>query len=366
LDASLADHRRLSLKKKWKGIAGMITIINPVQALHDPDALGPAPNGRDYLDVIARAETLLATINRLGHSVVSAPDHGMAPIEAVHDAGYLAFLRTAFARFSENPNAGPILRSWAFAVRQMNRKPAELIGQAGYYLSGASSPIVAGTWEASVRSADVAVEAAARVLAGAPEAYALCRPSGHHAYADLAGGFCYLNNAAIAARYLEQAGRKPAILDIDVHHGNGTQGIFYRDGGVFFCSVHEDPAVNYPWYAGYADETGEGAGAGCTLNLPLAPGSGNAPWLAAIDQGLAAIDRFGADMLVISLGFDAQAGDPTATLRIDADGFRAAGRAIGRAGRPTVLVQEGGYLVAHLGMHLAAFLDGFLGARAAR
>ncbi len=344
----------------------MITIINPVQAMHDPDALGPMPNGRGYLDVTKRAETLLATINQLGHSVVSAPDHGMAPIAAVHDAGYLEFLRTAFDRFSENPDAGPMLRAWAFAVRQMDRKPGELMGQAGYYLSGASSPIVAGTWAASVASAHVAVEAAARVLAGAAEAYALCRPSGHHAYADLAGGFCYLNNAAIAARYLADAGRKPAILDIDVHHGNGTQGIFYRDGGVFFCSVHEDPSHNYPWYAGYADETGDGAGAGANLNLPLPPGSGNAAWLAAIEQGLGAIDRFGADSLVISLGFDAQAGDPTASLRVDADGFRAGGRAIGRAGRPTVLVQEGGYLVAHLGMHLAAFLDGFLGARAGR
>ncbi len=344
----------------------MITIINPMQALHDPDATGPMPNGRPYLDVTARFETLLATINQLGHSVVSAPDHGIAPIEAVHDAGYLAFLRTAFDRFSENPQAGPILWAWAYAVRQMNRKPDDVMGQAGYYLTGASSPIVAGTWTASVGSAHVAVEASTRVLAGAAEAYALCRPSGHHAYADLAGGFCYLNNAAIAARYLQKAGRKPAILDIDVHHGNGTQGIFYRDAGVFFCSVHENPSVAYPWYAGYADETGEGAGVGTNLNLPLASGSGNAEWTAAIDKGLAAIGRFGADVLVISLGFDAQAGDPTASLRVDADGFRAAGRAIGRAGLPTVLVQEGGYLVAHLGLHLAAFLDGFLGARAAR
>ncbi len=344
----------------------MITIVNPMQALHNPDAIGPMPNGRPYLDVTARFEALLATINQLGHSVVSAPDHGIAPIAAVHDAGYLAFLRTAFNRFSENPQAGPILRAWAYAVRQMNRKPDDVMGQAGYYLSGASSPIVAGTWAASVGSAHVAVEAAVRVLAGAAEAYALCRPSGHHAYADLAGGFCYLNNAAIAARYLENAGRKPAILDIDVHHGNGTQGIFYRDDSVFFCSVHEDPSVAYPWYAGYADEIGEGAGAGTTLNLPLASGSGNVEWTAAIDKGLAAIDRFGADVLVISLGFDAQAGDPTASLQVDGDGFRAAGRAIGRAGLPTVLVQEGGYLVAHLGLHLAAFLDGFLGARAAR
>ena len=341
----------------------MITIASAVHGLHDPDAAGPMPNGRPYLDKTSRAANLLATVHELGHSVAYAPDHGLAPIAAVHDAGYLEFLRTGFDRWQQGGGAGPILRAWAYAVRQMQRKPDDVMGQAGFYLSGASSPLVAGTWQASVASAHVAVEGAARILAGAREAYALCRPSGHHAYADLAGGFCYLNNAAIAAQYFVGAGKRAAILDIDVHHGNGTQGIFYQTDRVFFCSVHEDPRVNYPWYAGYADETGAGAGAGANLNLPVPSGTDNAGWLTAVTRGVEAVLRAEPDVLVISLGFDAAAGDPTASLQVTPDGFHAAGRLIAQAGRPTLLVQEGGYFIERLGGNLHAFLDGFLGAR---
>lgn len=341
----------------------MITIASAVHAQHDPDQFGPMPAGRPYLDKKIRAENLLATIHRLGHSVAHAPDHGMAPIAAVHDAGYLEFLRTGFDRWQEGPGAGPIMRAWAYAVRPMQRCPQEVMGQAGFYLSGASSPLVSGTWAASVASAHVAVEGAARILAGAREAYALCRPSGHHAYADLAGGFCYLNNAAIAAQHFVGAGKRPAILDIDVHHGNGTQGIFYRRADVFFCSVHEDPATTYPYYAGYADETGEGAGAGANYNLPVAPGTGNDGWCAAIARGLDAIATYQPDIVVLSLGFDAAAGDPTASLQVTPEGFHAAGRLVARFGRPTLLVQEGGYRIERLGENLHAFLDGFLGGR---
>ena len=341
----------------------MITIASAVHSLHDPDAAGPMPNGRPYLDMASRAANLLAMVHELGHSVTYAPDHGLVPIAAVHDAGYLEFLRTGFDRWQAEGGSGPILRAWAFALRQMGRRPEAVMGQAGYYLSGASSPLVAGTWQAAVASAHVAVDGAARVLAGAREAYALCRPSGHHAYADLAGGFCYLNNAAIAAQHCVDAGRRVAILDIDVHHGNGTQGIFYRTDQVFFCSVHEDPNATYPWYAGYADETGVGGGGGANLNLPLPPGTGDAGWLAAVARGVAAVGQARAQVLVVSLGFDAAAGDPTANLQVSPDGFQAAGRLIAQAGLPTVLVQEGGYLIERLGGNLHAFLDGFLGAR---
>ena len=338
----------------------MITIITTQHALHDPDALGPMPHGRRYLDVSARAENLLMAIRERNLPTAAAPDHGIAPIAAVHDAGYLKFLSTCFQRWQEGGGEGNVLCAWAYAVRPMLRVPQDVMGQAGYYLSGASSSLVAGTWAAAVASAHVAVEGAARILAGAREAYALCRPSGHHAYADLAGGFCYLNNAAIAARHFATNGLRPAILDIDVHHGNGTQGIFYETDDVFFCSVHEDPAVNYPFYAGYADETGGGPGQGATLNLPLPSGTGDAAWLAAIERGLTAIAFAKSNVLVVSLGFDAADGDPTASLHVTAAGFTAAGRLIAEAGLPTLLVQEGGYLVDALGRNLHAFLDGFL------
>ncbi len=287
----------------------------------------------------------------------------MAPIEAVHDAGYLHFLETAFARWQETPLAGPVVRTFGYAVRQMQRRPDAIIGQAGYYLSGEGAPILAATWHAAKASAHVAVEGAKRVLGGAHEAYALCRPSGHHTYADLAGGFCYLNNAAIAAQVLVDGGAKPAILDVDVHAGNGTQSILYERGDVFFCSVHGDPRGLYPWYAGYPDETGVGRGLGCNLNLPLAAGTENPGYVAAIETGLDAIRKFGATVLIISLGFDAHAGDPTANLAVTAEGFREIGARIGSFGLPTLLVQEGGYIVEKLGDNLTAFLDGFLPAR---
>jgi acetoin utilization deacetylase AcuC-like enzyme len=191
----------------------------------------------------------------------------------------------------------------------------------------------------------------------------MCRPSGHHTYADLAGGFCYLNNAAIAAQVLVSGGAKPAILDVDVHAGNGTQGILYERDDVFFCSVHGDPRELYPWYAGYADETGAGRGAGCNLNLPLPAGTDNAGYVAAVEHGLDAVRKFGASALIVSLGFDAHIGDPTANLAVTGEGFRAIGERIGGFGLPTLLVQEGGYIVEKLGDNLEAFLHGFLPAR---
>jgi acetoin utilization deacetylase AcuC-like enzyme len=341
----------------------MIVITTNAHTAHDPATMAPSPSGRPFYDRAARVDQLLAAVNRLGLPTVPAPDHGMAPIAAVQDAGYLHFLETAFAQCQSTPLAGPAVRAFGYAVRQMQRRPEAIVGQAGYYLSGDTVPLLEGTWQAAKSSAHVAVEGAKRILSGAREAYALCRPSGHHVYADLAGGFCYLNNAAIAAQVLVAGGAKPAVLDVDVHHGNGTQGILYERNDVFFCSVHGDPRWLYPWYAGHEDETGAGKGGGCNLNLPLAPGTGNPGYVAAVQKGLAAIRRFGASVLVISLGFDAHVGDPTANLAVTGEGFRAIGEHIGSLGLPTLLVQEGGYIVEKLADNLTAFLDGFLAAR---
>ena len=342
---------------------GMIVITTSAHVAHDPDTMAPTPGGRPFYDRAARVEQLLVAVSRLGLPTAPAPDHGMASIAAVHDAGYLHFLETAFSRWQATPMAGPAVRPFAYAVRQMQRRPDHIVGQAGYYLSGFTVPVLQGMWHAAKSSAHVAVEGARRILGGAREAYSLCRPSGHHTYADLAGGFCYLNNAAIAAQVLVEGGAKPAILDVDVHHGNGTQGILYERDDVFFCSVHGDPRELYPWYAGYADETGMGRGLGCNLNLPLAAGTGDAGYVAAIETGLASIKRFGASVLIVSLGFDAHAGDPTANLAVTAEGFRTIGQCMGSFGLPTLLVQEGGYIVERLADNLTAFLDGFLAPR---
>ncbi len=338
----------------------MIVITTSAHAAHDPATMAPSPSGRPFYDRAARVDQLLGAVRRLGLPTTPAPDHGMAPIAAIHDAGYLHFLATAFERWQATPLAGPAVRTFGYAVRQMQRLPDAIIGQAGYYLSGETVPLLQGTWQAAKTSAHVAIEAAKRILGGAREAYALCRPSGHHVYADLAGGFCYLNNAAIAAQVLVAGGAKPAVLDVDVHHGNGTQSILYQRDDVFFCSVHGDPRWLYPWYAGYRDETGAARGFGCNLNLPLAPDTENAGYVEAVDAGLSAIRKFGASALIISLGFDAHVGDPTANLAVTGEGFRAIGQHIGNLGLPTLLVQEGGYIVEKLGDNLTAFLEGFL------
>ncbi|MFZ0020642.1 MAG: histone deacetylase family protein [Acetobacteraceae bacterium] len=341
----------------------MIVITTDAHAAHDPATMAPSPSGRPFYDRAARVDQLLSAVRRLGLPTTPAPDHGMTPIAAVHDAGYLHFLETVFARWQATPLAGPAVRAFGYAVRQMQRRPDAVVGQAGYYLSGETVPVLQGTWQAAKTSAHIAIEGANHVLDGAREAYALCRPSGHHVYADLAGGFCYLNNAAIAAQVLVEGGAKPAILDVDVHHGNGTQGILYERDDVFFCSVHGDPRELYPWYAGYPDETGAGKGSGCNLNLPLAAGTQDAGYVEAVETGLAAIRRSGASVLIISLGFDAHVGDPTANLAVTVEGFRMIGQRIGSLGLPTLLVQEGGYIVERLGDNLAAFLEGFLPTR---
>jgi acetoin utilization deacetylase AcuC-like enzyme len=341
----------------------MIVITTEAHAAHDPATMAPSPSGRPFYDRAARVEQLLKAVKRLELPTIVAPDHGVAPIAAVHDAGYLHFLETAFDRWQETTLAGPVVRTFGYAVRRMQRLPDAVIGQAGYYLSGEGAPILAATWHAAKVSTHVAVEGAKRILGGAREAYALCRPSGHHTYSDLAGGFCYLNNAAIAAQVLVDGGAKPAILDVDVHAGNGTQGILYERDDVFFCSVHGDPRGLYPWYAGYEDETGTGRGLGYNLNLPLAAGTENAGYIAAVERGLEAIQKFGASVLIISLGFDAHLGDPTANLAVTGDGFRAIGERIGSIDVPVLLVQEGGYIVEKLGDNLHAFLSGFLPAR---
>ena len=334
-------------------------VITTDHAGHDPDRFTLPREVRPYWEVPARADALLAAVLAAGLPTRPAADHGLQPIGRVHDAGYLAFLQTAYARWQALPGSGPILRAQAYAVRHKARRPEAVLGQAGYYLSSLSAPIVAATWSAAVGAASAAVEAADAVAGGERFAYALCRPPGHHAHTDMAGGFCYLNNAAIGAqRLLDRGGGPVAILDFDVHHGNGTQQIFYERDDVHYVSVHGDPAGLYPWFAGYADETGQGRGLGWNLNLPLPPGARDDAFTAAIARGLDAIAASRPSALIVSVGFDAQEGDPAANLSVGTEGFRTAGSLVAAAGVPTVLIQEGGYLVERLGANLTAFLAG--------
>jgi acetoin utilization deacetylase AcuC-like enzyme len=334
-------------------------VITTDHAAHDPDRFTTPSDARPYWEIPARADALAGALRAGGLAMTPAGDHGLAPIARVHDAGYLAFLETAFARFQALPGSGPILRAQAYAVRHKARRPDGVAGQAGWYLSAPSAPMVAATWTAALGSAHAAIDAADAVLSGERYAYALCRPPGHHAHTDMAGGFCYLNNAAVAAQRMLDRGAGPlAILDFDVHHGNGTQQIFYERDDVHYVSVHGDPAGLYPWFAGYADETGAGRGAGWNLNLPLAAGAGNDAFSGAVGQGLDAIAGKRPSAVIVSVGFDAQQGDPATNLAVDAAGFQMVGRQVAALGLPVVLIQEGGYLVERLGANLTAFLTG--------
>lgn len=317
-------------------------------------------------EVPARAEAILSAVQaaRLG-SVVEPTDHGLGSILSVHDADYLEFLRTvhaASAAYWGQPD--PVLPE-TFASRDAARKPNSFLGLKGYYAFGSGSPILAGTWLAAYWSAQCALTAADLVRNGERVAYALCRPPGHHAASDLYGGYCYLNNAAIAARYLQrgrhgEGGIQVAILDVDYHHGNGTQLVFYSDPSVLYCSIHVHPDEDYPFYWGDVGEIGAGPGRGTNHNWPLPGGSGDAQYLAALEEALAVIGEFSPGYLVVSVGFDVVEGDPEGGFRVSSGGLGEIGRQIARLSLPTLLVQEGGYRLDRLGADAVAFLQAFI------
>lgn len=338
--------------------------FSPTHHLHAPEEIIVRGTVVQNLELPARADALLSGLLVRGHEQVAPGHWDRRWISAVHDLGYLGFLETAFERWQAVPNASRLIHAHAFAHYSSRVRPQSIQGQVGYYLAGGSSPIAEGTWTAALGSAHAALEASRLVLDGEREAYALCRPPGHHAYRDFAGGFCYLNNVAIAANYMADKLGRVAILDIDTHHGNGTQSIFYQRSDVHFVSVHGDPNFLFPFYAGYAHERGDGAGEGFNLNLPVPLKSEDPAWLAAVTEGMASIANYAPDALLVSLGFDPFKGDPSADLAVSTEGFRAAGARIGEYGGPVVLVQEGGYLVDKLSENLDAFLDGFMRARA--
>jgi acetoin utilization deacetylase AcuC-like enzyme len=330
---------------------------------HDPDRYFRRGEIVGHPEQAERYRLLLEAVRVEGHAVRDSGDSGLQPILAVHDADYVAFLRDAWDRRGELPGRADEILTGHFARPHMHRRPEGLLGLIGLYTADTSTPVRAGTWAAIYGSAQAAISAADAALTGGC-AYGLCRPPGHHAYTDSAGGFCYFNNSAIAAERLRATtGDRIAILDIDVHHGNGTQGIFYARPDVLTVSVHADPANYFPYFAGYADETGIGAGEGFNRNLPLPHGSGDASWLAAIGEGLAAIARYRPSALVVALGLDASEDDPIGALKVTTPGFRQAAATIAAAGLPTAIVQEGGYLCPALPRNLAAFLEGFDAAR---
>jgi acetoin utilization deacetylase AcuC-like enzyme len=338
---------------------------DPIQLAHDPQFFLQRGHVRSNFERPARAEALLEGCRDLGLEITAPAAADRAAIEAVHAADYIDYLRDGPAAWAALGNTSgeivPNIHPMPEMLASGGRPAASAVGQAGWYTADTSCPIGPNTYAAAIVAAAGAIAAADEAAAGR-DSYALARPPGHHAYPARAGGHCYLNNAAIAAERLRaKGGRRIAILDIDSHHGNGTQGIFWHRPDVMFVSIHGDPSGYYPWYVGHADELGGGAGVGFNRNFPLAQGTDDLGWLAALESAVRVIDRFGADALVVSLGFDASRDEPLGYLAVSADGFARAGAAIGDLALPAVFIQEGGYNTDTLGPLLKGFLSGFLG-----
>jgi acetoin utilization deacetylase AcuC-like enzyme len=310
-----------------------------------------------------RADRLLSGLAAGKHQLVAPSVFGQGPRMRVHSAEYLGFLAEAWEAWTALGDAGPEMIANVHPVRHAATYPTHIVGRLGWHTADTGCPIGPSTWAAACAATDVATTAAQMVLDGEDAVYALCRPPGHHAFRDVAGGFCFLNNSAIAAAHLRLRHERVAILDVDVHHGNGTQGIFYERGDVLTVSIHADPAFYYPYVWGYAHERGEGAGLGANLNIPLPLGTGDDGYLAAFETAAKTIHAFAPGALVVALGLDASEHDPLKGLAITTEGFRRIGAAIARLGLPTVLVQEGGYLSDILGTNLTATLAGFEAAR---
>ncbi|TPJ10863.1 histone deacetylase family protein [Mesorhizobium sp. B2-7-3] len=331
------------------------------QKRHDPKAFLSSGAAQPNPEKPERVERLLAGAKSAGCTIERPRDRGLGPISAVHTPEYLDFLEHIFERWQRIegasaeviPNIHPIARNGSY--------PASAVGQAGYHMADTACPISGETWQSALWSAWSAVEAAETVMAGASAAYALCRPPGHHAFADVAGGFCFINNSAVAAQVLRRQAARVAILDVDLHHGNGTQGIFYARPDVLTVSLHADPMRFYPFFWGHADERGEGPGLGYNFNLPLPRKSADAALLEALGVAFQRIRAFSPDVLVVALGLDAFEGDPFGGLSVTTPGFSRIGEAIAGLGLPAVIVQEGGYLCDELGDNLTAFLTGFGG-----
>lgn len=311
-------------------------------------------------DTPERLEAFVSVVQDEGYELVDAPVIADSLLESVHDRTFLDFLRDGPEAWKEIAPDAQSLMPNIYPTRHFPaRVPEHILGKAGYYLGDMVTPLTAQTWQAVLGSASSAAHAARLVVEGDAVAYGLCRPSGHHAHKDMAQGFCYLNNAAVAATVLRTSHDRVAIIDVDVHHGNGTQQVFYDRDDVFFCSLHSEPDLTFPFFTGHADETGLGAGAGYNLNIPLKVGTGDDFYLAALDTALARIRAFGPGALVVSLGLDAHEADRLGSLKVTTAGFAAIAQRLADLRLPTVLVQEGGYTVADIGTTLRTVLRVF-------
>ena len=314
-----------------------------------------------YLENPDRMDRILQALHQTEWAEVCEPaDYGLEPIYAVHDRDYIEFLGSAWTEWlaSDAKDKSALLPA-TFALRSHPQKPTGVLGRAGYYIMDLSACIVEGTYAAALASAQCALSAGETVASGERSAFALCRPPGHHAGRDYAGGYCFINNAAVAAHWLSERG-KVALLDVDYHCGNGTQDIFYARADVLTVSIHADPNFEYPHFAGYTGETGAGAGVGFHRNFPLEKGTDDARYLSALDEALGLIRSYAPTCLVVSAGMDIYADDPLGTIKVSTEGIADIGKRISALELPTVIVMEGGYNNDMLGRNIVEFLTQFV------
>ena len=310
-----------------------------------------------YLENIDRMDRILSALKQTAWVEINEPqDFGLDPILAVHDREYIEFLASSWTEWLESgAQDKSVLLPATFALRRHPQKPTGLLGRAGYYMMDLSACIVEGTYQAALASANCALSAADAAVDGERVAFALCRPPGHHAGKDYAGGYCFINNTAVTANWLSTKGRV-AVLDIDYHCGNGTQDIFYDRSDVLTISIHADPDFEYPHFWGYANETGTGPGLGFHRNFLLEKGTDDPRYLGVLDEALAMIRTFEPEYLVVSAGMDIYADDPLGTIKVSTDGIGEIGSRIASLELPTIVVLEGGYANNVLGTNILRFL----------
>jgi acetoin utilization deacetylase AcuC-like enzyme len=312
----------------------------------------------------SRAELVRTAVAARGHELCTPTVDSRDVLAKIHAARYLAFLESAWQQWlavdPANATAQPFPSVWPIRTLRSDLEPVDFIARLGLYSMDNGSPLSAGTWIAAKAGADAAASAAARLGAGERSAFCATRPPGHHAGRDFMGGYCFLNNAAVAAQALRDTGcGRVAILDVDYHHGNGTQAIFYARSDVLVVSLHGDPRTEYPFYSGHADETGAGEGEGFNLNLPLPAGTVPGQWFSALKVACERVERHRSDALVVSLGLDTFVDDPISKFQLLAGDFSKLGVRLRRLNLPTVFILEGGYAVAELGVNAANVLDAF-------
>ena len=312
----------------------------------------------------SRMDLILKQIDVRSYGEVIEPGaFGMDEVLRIHDADYIELMSSVWEEWLATGYKGEAIPTCWPARRMSNKIPTFVEGKLGYYSLATETSISPGTWEAALSSKDVALTGAKLIGSGAEQiAFSLCRPPGHHAAVDMFGGYCFINNAAVAAQSLrDQGAKKVAVLDVDFHHGNGTQDIFYSRDDVFFASLHGDPMDAFPHFLGYADETGSGAGDGFNQNYPFAPGTGFVEWRTGLSDAIKRIEAFGPDALVVSLGTDTYKEDPISFFKLDHDDFTVMAQDIAKLAKPTLIVMEGGYAIDDIGVNTVNFLSGFEG-----